>query len=521
LFKFLLVIFLSLNLFSKTFSVASYNVENLFDLKKDRSDYNEYRPNTKAKWNQKTFNIKINNVLRVIKDIDADIIALQEIENQQLLKTLQRKLPKYKYNSFSKYKNSSVGVGFLSKIKIKSNHEISVRFTNKLFRPILESTFLLNNTEFKIFNNHWPSKRVSESYRVKYAKKLFDRLKDLPKDYDYILIGDFNSNYDEFKTIYREKKLNNTHGITGINQVLNTTINKRFVTYDDILKRGKRKNYNLWLDLDYSDRFSNKYRGRNNTPDNIIISPSLFDNKKISYIPNSFEVFKPNYLYKNGKIIRWNMKNRIHRGSGFSDHLPIIAKFTTNKELKNPLKKIEKKELTKISQFYKKTKLTKNAFIKNAIVIYKNNESAIIKQKNDRAIYLYNNAKSLKKGYSYDLEISQIKDFNGLKEIENFSILKNNGKIQDYKSLYLDARKIDIFNKKYQNEIITNLEGTYNKGKLYFIKNKIEKRVKIFAKQKSYLPKNNTYISLKKAHIGYYKSQVQIMIHKRNEINVN
>ncbi len=279
-------------------------------------------------------------------------------------------------------------------------------------------------------------------------KKLFDRLKSLPKDYDYILLGDFNSNYDEFKTIYKEQKLNNTQGITGINQVLNTTIDKRFVTYDDILKRGKNKNYNLWLDLDYSDRFSNKYRGRNNTPDNIIIAPALFDNKNISYIPNSFKVFKPEYLYKNGKIVRWNMKNRVHNGSGFSDHLPIIANFTTSKELKNPLKKIEKKELTKISELYEKTKLTNEVFIKDAIVIYKNDNSVIIKQKNDRAIYLYNNAKELKEGYSYDLEISQIKDYNGLKEVEKFKIMKDNGKINNYKLLYLDARKIDIFDKK-------------------------------------------------------------------------
>ena len=30
--------------------------------------------------------------------------------------------------------------------------------------------------------------------RVKYAKILFDRVSLLPKDYDYILVGDFNSN---------------------------------------------------------------------------------------------------------------------------------------------------------------------------------------------------------------------------------------------------------------------------------------------------------------------------------------
>jgi len=515
--KLLLLIFLSLTLSAKTFTVASYNVENLFDLTKHRSDYREYQPNTKAKWNQKNFNIKVNNVVKVLKDIDADIIGLQEIENRQMMQMLLKKLPTYKYFSFTKYRNSSVGVGFLSKIKIISNKDIDVKFTNKLFRPILETTFKLENNEFKIFNNHWPSKRVAESYRVKFAKKLYDRLLKLPRDYDYILLGDFNSNYDEFKTIYKEKKLNNTSGITGINQVLNTTLNKKFITYDDILKRGKKVNYNLWLDIPYHDRFSNKYRGRNNTPDNIIISPALLDNKRLSYVTKSFKVFKPNYLYKNKKIIRWKMKQKVHFGSGYSDHLPIIASFSTNKEKKNPLKKIEKKKLNKISELYDKTKLVDNVYLKNVVVIYKNKNSAIIKQKNDRAIYLYNNAQELSEGFSYDLSITQLKDYNGLKEVNDYKIKKHNGKVKNYKKLYLDSKYINIFDTKYQNEIVTNIKGTYKKGKLYLGNNKI----KIFSKNREELPKENTKIKIKRAHIGYYRNNVQIMIHNKNEIDVN
>lgn len=517
MFKLLILFFLSLSLCAQTFTVASYNVENLFDLVKHRSDYKEYIPNTHAKWNKKNFNIKVNNLIKVLKNIDADIIGLQEIENRKMMQLLLKKLPQYKYSSFTKYRNSSVGVGFLSKIKIKNNKDINVTFRNKLFRPILETTFELENIEFKIFNNHWPSKRVSESYRVKYAKVLYDRLKKLPKDYDYILIGDFNSNYDEFKTIYREKKLNNTSGTTGINHVLNTTIDKRHITYDDILKNKKRVHYNLWLDLNYESRFSNKYRGRNNTPDNIILAPALFDNKKLSYKTNNFQVFKPNYLYKNKKILRWKMKNRVHSGGGYSDHLPIFAKFTTNKTEKNPLKKIEKKEVHKISQLYKKTKLTDEIILKNVIVIYKHGKSAIIKQKNDRAIYLYNNAQDLSEGFSYDLAISQIKDYNGLKEIEEYKIKKHNGKNRFYKDLYQYPNKIDIFNTKYQNEIVRNLKGKYNKGKLHIG----NKKIRLFAKNKKDLPQDGKRITIKRAHIGYYRNKAQIMIHDKSEIDVN
>ena len=43
------------------------------------------------------------------------------------------------------------------------------------------------------------NQKSPESYRIKYAKDLQDRVSILPKDYDYILLGDFNSDYDEFK----------------------------------------------------------------------------------------------------------------------------------------------------------------------------------------------------------------------------------------------------------------------------------------------------------------------------------
>ena len=219
------------------------------------------------------------------------------------MQELRRKIPKYNYYSFIKYPNSAIGIGILSKIEIKDNRHIDVKFTTKLFRPILETTFIYENIEFKVFNNHWPSKAVGESYRVQYAKNLQDRLIKLPKDYDYILIGDFNSDYDEYLTFKKNQKLNNTFGITGINQILNTTFENKFVTYDDILKYEKRVHFNLWLDLPTQERFSSKFRGQNNTPDSIILSPALFDTKRVSYIPKSFTVFKPDYLYENNLSI--------------------------------------------------------------------------------------------------------------------------------------------------------------------------------------------------------------------------
>ena len=158
MFKFLLLFIFFISLNANNLTIATYNVENLFDLKDDNDEYSEFIPNTHSQWNQKNFNIKFNNLLKVISDLDADIIALQEIENRDLVQQLMKKLPQYHYYSFIKYPRSAIGVGLLSKIKIKDNRHIDVKFSAKLFRPILETTFIYENIEFKVFNNHWPSK---------------------------------------------------------------------------------------------------------------------------------------------------------------------------------------------------------------------------------------------------------------------------------------------------------------------------------------------------------------------------
>jgi endonuclease/exonuclease/phosphatase family metal-dependent hydrolase len=522
LLKFFIFFIFLISLNADNLKIATYNVENLFDLKNDNDEYIEFIPNGKSQWNQRNFNIKLNNLIQVLEDLDADIIALQEVENRDLMILLQKKLPKYKYYSFVKYSNSAIGLGFLSKVKIENTKHIDVKFRTRVFRPILETTFVYENIEFKVFNNHWPSKAVGESYRVKYAKTLQDRVKDIEKDYDYILLGDFNSDYDEFETFKRSQKLNNTSGITGINQVLNTTLDDKFITYSNILKEEKRVHYNLWLDLNSSERFSTKFKNQNNTPDSILVPPALFDNKKLSYIPKSFYVFKPTYLYENGEINRWKMSDdrflKIHKGKGYSDHLPIIAQFSIKKDDRNIIKKIEKnkEEIKTIEDLYKEEKLTKPIFLDNVVVIYQDEDKAIVKRENDRAIYIYKNAQNLKLGFSYNIQVNQINTYFGLKEIKDF-IVEEEKNFIDYKSLFLDTSNINIFDFKYENEIIKNLKGTVKNSRLYLDENKY---IKLYAKNRDLLPKNGDKITILNAHLASYRGNMQIIIHKKTDYKV-
>ena len=47
-------------------TIATYNVENLFDLKKSGFEYDEYIPNGVSEWNQKNYDIKLKNISKVI-----------------------------------------------------------------------------------------------------------------------------------------------------------------------------------------------------------------------------------------------------------------------------------------------------------------------------------------------------------------------------------------------------------------------------------------------------------------------
>lgn len=506
--KIFIILFLSLNIFARDFSLVSYNVENFFDLNYDKTEYKEYIQK-KSNWNEKNFQKKLNNIVKVLKDINADIYALQEVENQSLLKLLQKKLPEYKYISFAKNKKSATGLGFLSKIKIINTKIINIDFKYKLFRPIIRSDFEFENNKFSIYNNHWPSKRNPESYRVKYALALKDEISKLEKTYDYILLGDFNTNYNESKYLYLNKKLNNTQGLSGINNVLNTTLNNNFIKKETIINNKKVVHYNLYLELKQKDRFSAFYRNEKMTPDNILLPKALFDNKNISYINNSFKIIKYPYLISNNQINRWKIKNNQHLSNGFSDHLPIFAKFSTN-EFIHEKNDIQSKNIYKINDLYKFNFEEKNFLLNSIHVIYKHKNSCIIKQNKQRAIFIYKNCKNLEEGFVYDIKVENHSSFYGLKQILSIKKLRKKFFNKDYKNLYIKTSNPFLVN---ENEIIKDFSGVYKNSYIYFD----DKKIKIYSKDKSLLPNNNKNITIIRAHLALYKSKKQIILYKKSD----
>jgi len=420
------------------------------------------------------------------------------------------KLPQYRYKAFLKNQKSSIGVGVLSKFKIISTNAITISKIDLYSRPILEVIFKIDNFKFKLYNNHWRSKRAGENERIKYAVALKNYISKIDDDSDYILVGDFNSNYNEWITFESEKKLNNTYGITGINHVLNTVINDKLIIQNDMLNSNQRIHYNLWLELNKEERFSTIFRNQKNTPDNILLSTFLFDNKNISYLDNSFDVFKPSYLYKHNRITRWN------KNSGYSDHLPIIASFTTDTNNSSQYIKDQNSiaNNNKLNYLYEKEHIRKPIALKNMVVIYKYQNGAILQEVKGRSIYVYKCVDDLKIGGIYNLVVNDVQLYNGLLEITSISDISLISVVKNYKTLYKNASKIDIFDKQYINDIITSLSGIYKKRYLYFK----DKKIRLFFSKNVKLIKDNTKITINSGHLSIYKGQIQITIHKKSDI---
>ena len=328
---------------AKTFKVASYNVENLFDLTVNGTEYPDYIPNTGYGWTKDVANIKYTNIARVIKDIGADVVALQEVESKKALISLHDRLKNfgvdYPYFEIADSRVTPVKCAVLSKFPILKKEEVKV--DNEPARNILKVTLNIDGDRFILFINHWKSKRGPESMRMAYAKALRKGIDKLKADADFILIGDFNSNYNEHTTFRNSSRLNDTNGITGINHILKTIKNSgkdfgkdsKMVNEKILTKQAANEYlYNLWLEVSKIRRWSYNFFGKKESPDNIIVSKGLYDNKGISYSDNSFNKFQPGYLFKGKAVYRWQKAERgagRHLGKGYSDHLPISAYFST------------------------------------------------------------------------------------------------------------------------------------------------------------------------------------------------
>ena len=172
-----------------------------------------------------------------------------------------------------------------------------------------------------VMNNHWKSgasRAATEPIRVQNARVVRAELEAIlfenPRA-DVIIAGDLNCYYNH-KAAFPELPE------TAVNDVL------RANGYESrLMEEGPFSLYNLWFELPPDQRGSEVWLGKWGTLMQMVLTPGLYDRRGIQYVDNSFDrLILPgeNVETRWGRPIAWS---NLGGGAGYSDHLPIYARF--------------------------------------------------------------------------------------------------------------------------------------------------------------------------------------------------
>jgi hypothetical protein len=126
---------------------------------------------------------------------------------------------------------------------------------------------------------------------------------------------------------------------------------------------------------------------------------------------------------------------------------------------------------------------------------------------------LYKCAEAVKEGRCYKLKVYKKKRYYGIEEILDLDIKKELDKINISK--YIKKFNILEFKNYRVGDIVKDIKGVYKEHYLYINNSKIRLFVK--QKRKGLLRKNNK-LYIKKAQIGYYKGEKELIIYSSKDI---
>ena len=303
----------------KNFSVAFYNVENLFDTEDGKYTLDkDYTPKGKKKWGPYRYQIKINKIGNALSKIGGDccalpplLIGLAEVENDQVLQDLTQSKPlqdfSYSYVHFNSKDERGMDTALLyhtDYFQVIESSPLPVVLFDKqgkrdYTRDILYIKGLFHGETIHVYVNHWPSKRTgheeTKTKRNAVAQFLRSAVNGIPeKNPNVLVMGDFNDNpTDESLATLTETVLSNP-----------------------------------MLPLFEAGQGSSKFYGRWMLFDQILISKSLQSHPKIQY--KKAAVFNASFLLNplgkfKGEPFR-TYRGKYYMG-GASDHFPVYLVF--------------------------------------------------------------------------------------------------------------------------------------------------------------------------------------------------
>lgn len=335
------ILFLTISIFFSSISfsqqvqdtlyVASWNIENLFDTIDDTDKRDEdFLPDGKKKWSQEKIDIKIKHLAEVITSMNngkgPSILGVSEVEHQHLLDTMLIRhfgSKNYKIAYAESPDKRGIDNGLIYDADLFSlNYFDTLRVNLKSGYPtryIFHVNLIIKTgSEINLFVNHWPSRSGGEEKsrpnRAKAAsvlKEKVDQLFKINKNSMIIALGDFNDEPN--------------------NESIITILDAEFFECNKDLTEGTL--YNLSSKIFEEGDGTYLYRGDWNMLDQIIVSNGIISDNNFHYLCNSFELYKPSFmLTKSGKYK--GAATPTYGGSrylgGYSDHIPVGAKFIVN-----------------------------------------------------------------------------------------------------------------------------------------------------------------------------------------------
>lgn len=308
-----------------SFTIAFYNVENLFDtIDNPQKNDEEFTPRGRLKYTEEVYKQKINNLAHVINNLPGGtnnspaIIGLAEIENDNALKDLlndpQLKEKQYRYILYESPDIRGVDVAMLydpSVFQVCNTRSIPILLDIESTRDLLFVSGILFNDTVHILVNHWPSRRggVSETIDKRIAaamvnRKVIDSLLNINSSSKIIVMGDFNDNPTSESVV----------------DVLKTS--------GETSKLSSKVLYNPWLSKYRAGLGTAAYNDHWDLFDQVLLSKQCLKNKAWKF--DKAEIYAPQFLIQqSGKYKGYPLRSfsGTRWMNGYSDHLPVFLSF--------------------------------------------------------------------------------------------------------------------------------------------------------------------------------------------------
>lgn len=311
-----------------SYRVVFYNVENLFDTRKDSvTDDGDFTPRGRLYWNRERYNRKLLHISEALVGVgDGEcpaFIGLAEVENRAVLEDLTRKsilaIGEWGIVHADSPDPRGIDVALLyrkSCFEVLAEEFIPVMLGKNRGRDILYCKGVLQQADtLHFFVCHFPSmrggERQTEWKRICAAEALRNKVDSIQEkclSASILIMGDMNG---KAKT-KAQKKLGAVSSESGK------------IKADGL--------YNTGYYLLGKNRGSYRYQGVWQTIDHIIVSGALLNGKQSLQAGKRMSVFSPDYLLEGLKTHYGTRPLPTYRGpqyiGGYSDHLPVYIDLT-------------------------------------------------------------------------------------------------------------------------------------------------------------------------------------------------